>query len=284
MAIAVQSTANTTWTNAASLTITKPTGLAEGDLLVACLIAESEDWTVPSGWTEYVDLDNNWYLSLMYKVADSSDVAASNFTFTPASSDDVCGALLRVDGYAPTALFSDAETEVDANSATQYNWGVTIDPITDGELIIVIGAASQTNGANSVSSPAINGTNPTWTEVLDTYFDEGGGDGANGYVAYAIQTTQAQITSFTATLAAAQASTDGYGIIATLSPQTNATVNLTPLQTTSAHPNISGGATHDLTLLTTTTAMPNVTTSTQTKRWTGEDKSTRPTWTGETKS
>jgi hypothetical protein len=224
MAVAVQSSASTNWAQTATIVITKPTGLALDDLMVALIFCSTQDIDILSGWTELVDQDAaGGFSSLQYKIADSGDVAASNFTFTPASTAYIAGSILRIDGHAPTALFSDSETEADTNSATQYDWGVTLDPITNGELVIVGGLGEQCTASASVTAPTINGTNPTWTEVLDNSVDEGGLNYLNAYVAYAIQATATQITSFTATLTNTDASTDGYGIIATLSPQINVT-------------------------------------------------------------
>lgn len=242
MAIVIESSSTAGWATG-DCTITKPTGLAEGDLMIACICAEDDNINTLSGWTELQEASagsNQTSSSLQYKVADSGDVAASNFTFVRTNADgDTAGAILRVSGYAPTALFSDSETEVDINSATQIDAGVTLDPITNGELIIVVSCISQVSSTSAVSSPAINGTNPTWTEVLDTRVFQAGSDYAVAYIAYATQTTAAQITSFTATVSATTSSSDGATVIATLSPQTSVTGTFTHL---SVSPTLFSGA------------------------------------------
>lgn len=77
------------WT---SMVLTKPTGLTVGDVMLAAILQTSNtsnSWAPinpPSGWTLVHDIDSGvsrWNkLWVWRKVADSSDVAASNFTFT----------------------------------------------------------------------------------------------------------------------------------------------------------------------------------------------------------
>jgi hypothetical protein len=85
-------------TNSASqITITKPTGLAVGDLMVA-VIGKDDDVLInlPSGWSSPAGLwqgtssGNDLYSRIFYKVADAADVAASNFTWTFGDSGEDC--------------------------------------------------------------------------------------------------------------------------------------------------------------------------------------------------
>jgi hypothetical protein len=73
----------------ASVAITKPTGLAAGDYMLAWVsaAADSTSMTAPSGWSSLTsqasDQANNIPISTLYgKVANSTDAAAANFTFT----------------------------------------------------------------------------------------------------------------------------------------------------------------------------------------------------------
>jgi hypothetical protein len=89
-------------TNSASqITITKPTGLAVGDLMVA-VIGKDDDVLInlPSGWSSPAGLfygtasGNDLYSRIFYKVADAADVAASNFTWTFGDSGEDCSGTL----------------------------------------------------------------------------------------------------------------------------------------------------------------------------------------------
>lgn len=66
--------------------VTKPTGLAVGDLMLAFVAANKAGMTAPSGFTqigsEHDSSANAYSSDAYYKVATSGDVAASNFTFT----------------------------------------------------------------------------------------------------------------------------------------------------------------------------------------------------------
>lgn len=88
--------------------VTKPTGLAVGDLLLA-IIAKDDDLSMspPAGWT--TDFDGSGVAALacasfiFHKVADAADVAASVFTFT-GDSEDYVGRLYRISNVNGTPI------------------------------------------------------------------------------------------------------------------------------------------------------------------------------------
>ena len=103
-----------------SLVITKPTGLAAGDLLVFIGgTASGLSYNTPSGWTSQVASDTaNGNIQVLSKVADSSDAAASNFTFNISGTfSQGCGSLHRVSGASTNAPTS--ATGTGANDTTQ---------------------------------------------------------------------------------------------------------------------------------------------------------------------
>ena len=83
MAIVIESVStNSTW-NSGSTTITKPSGLAVGDLMVGVIGTNQGTGAItrPSGWTTIVELqrdigDYDGTNGSYYKVAEASDVAA----------------------------------------------------------------------------------------------------------------------------------------------------------------------------------------------------------------
>ena len=87
MAVALASFQNTT-SDGTALVLTKPVGLAVGDLLVAGIFVANQanntsSLNTPSGWTlqEAVEANTQFELAVYLKTATSGDVAASNFTF-----------------------------------------------------------------------------------------------------------------------------------------------------------------------------------------------------------
>jgi hypothetical protein len=102
--------------NATSITITKPTGIQTGDLMVAFLVGLSAVYTQPTsgGWTPVLADGGR---GITYKVATGSESSISNYTWTLGSSlqaygiilvyryaqFDVCGTLgtLAVNAVAP---------------------------------------------------------------------------------------------------------------------------------------------------------------------------------------
>src|SRR5690349_11871893 len=115
MAVAFQSV-QTASASSTTITITKPVSLAVGDLMVAHLVATGTSaqetatvsltgWTAISGTGQGDAGANTCTRNLPhYKIADSSDVAASNFTFTWTASMALRGAIYRITGANPTPL------------------------------------------------------------------------------------------------------------------------------------------------------------------------------------
>lgn len=162
MALSVASSSSNTATNATSVVVTKPTGLAEGDLMVAISydfdpVNNSTVPTLPSGWTS-IDLSGSPASirhRFMYKEASSSDAAASNFTFSFGNNhDEVGAAIIRVTG--DWIIFDDEDYLV---SSLQQRTG--------GLIIAALSEYGATDG--SYSGYTISGTNPTWTERFKVF-------------------------------------------------------------------------------------------------------------------
>lgn len=72
-----------------TITVAKPTGTREGDLLLASMYLSGKNttWTGDTGWTEVADQGANPNLRVAYKVAGSSE--AASYTFTAATSSNL---------------------------------------------------------------------------------------------------------------------------------------------------------------------------------------------------
>ena len=152
--------------------ITKPTGLAVGDLMVA-IVSQSYNVafpsaSTPSGWTSETSGFDPRAHGLFWKVADSSDVAASDFTFKDSANNHMTGALYRLSGADADedlsfAIFNGADT--DTNTTGTVATGIApvyaISHFFGGYLVI----DDATNG--TMSTYGLGGS-PTFTERIDT--------------------------------------------------------------------------------------------------------------------
>ena len=149
--------------------VTKPSGLAIGDLMILQFQQQST-LSVPSfsGWTlidsgsysfSTPSLMNN---GIFTKVADASDVAATNFTFTASSTSSThIAALYRITGMGTNPIITTSGVVVDSTSPSIT--GLT-QPTTDNLLLMLILGSNQGSG---VSNYAIANSNPTWNEIYD---------------------------------------------------------------------------------------------------------------------
>ena len=174
MAVDVRSSSNTGWATVNDVTVPKPTGLAVGDLMFFFLSTNGNNVSDAnlSGWT-YLGYQNGvgsaFASYLAYKFADSSDVAASNFTWNDIDSGTTSALGLIVAVYGNNNLTSLISTSVTttnttSNTSTPSLSGIT--PSSRGNNLII----QFWNGGSSVASVdsyAIATSNPTWTELAD---------------------------------------------------------------------------------------------------------------------
>lgn len=190
MAVAVQSTASTGLATATSTVITKPTGTAVGDLLIAFILSEIgvNQNSVPSGWSVLRTSETNVRLVSYYKIATSTEVAASNFTWGVSSSAVVGGGILRIDGFpAGDPFWADNGGAVSNSATPSVAAGVT--PSIANSLLIQAWGCTQ--GTGTLSTYAVATSDPTWTEA----FESTTADGAD----YTIGVAYANRTETTAT-------------------------------------------------------------------------------------
>jgi hypothetical protein len=257
MAATVASTAVTAETSATSITITKPTSLAATEMLIAVIM--EEDGGVPStpaGWTlvhsqASVSSMSSRTFAFFAKVADSSDAAASNFTFATSSGTHVLsGVLLRLTGAAEDTSLSVGGGNIAFNNTSMPTLSISVTPQTTDSVVVAVLGAGALSAASTVANPVISGTNPSWTELNQQT------DGNIIYATYyADQASAAEITSITGTITTRQSTTDDVMALISVGAATDASGGNTLLTTTgtlftqSGVSDVSGGNT----LLTTTT-------------------------------
>lgn len=171
-----------------SLVITKPSGLAAGDLMVAIAGSSNQgDFThattgadvtmSAAGWTKLnsvykTDQSPDSCLGVYYKTATSGDAAATDFTIWGTHSLVVAaygGAILRFSDAIVHSSYSDFDSTQDTNPTTvTVSGGVT--PVVANNILILAGFLGSSDNANtlSVSNYAVATSSPTWTERWDT--------------------------------------------------------------------------------------------------------------------
>lgn len=180
MAFTLRANSENTATNSTSLVITKPTGLAVGDLMVA-VIGKDDDVaisTFPTGFVLAGDTatfgtitGNDVRSWVGYKVAVQADVDATNFTWT-ADQEDWSGTI--------TAFQSDNGGQLVAVSAAVLRESdvtpisAAISAATSGNLLIgaCVSAQADSGGLGSTTAGYTLGGNP----------DTGQGNGDNGSI------------------------------------------------------------------------------------------------------
>lgn len=227
MAIVVESTSTGSASATDTLTITKPTGLAEDDLLIASLALHeagsgtSKTYSTPAGWTlvEQGSYTTETTHAVMWKYADGTDVAASNFTFTATGNASLQGALLRCTGHNPSNPVGTVDTE-DTTLANSTNFSGSLTAYTppdDGSLfLMLVGGWRSAFVSASVSGYTTSGV--SYTELYDS-----SGAGSNTAVvasAYGLQATAAEVSSYSATFNTSM--TDHSGILAVFIPPVDA--------------------------------------------------------------
>jgi len=265
-----------------SIVITKPSGLAAGDLMIAILAVTgpNEAYTA-TGWSQLFshNISNfNYKMNSLVKVADSSDAAATNFTFNVnASGDSKVGALLRITGSSFSGLAnisSDTDT-VASDTTPTYSGGVT--PVGSTALLIM-GCFS--GGLGTSSTYAITNNNPSWTERADI--------SVNDVEDISLSVATADYAFATATGDYSLSITDGTetgGYIIAVTESASVTVNpsvITPVATFPA-PSVSASANTSPAVITMAASLPSPTVTTADPEWSNQTKHSSS-WTDQNKS
>jgi len=281
MSVDFESVATKAFSTTDGCTVTKPSGLAEGDLMVGHIVVEGAGSTgdlLRSGWTSIVVFSDTEKTNIQYKIADSGDVAASNFTFGTDGSHKNAGAIYRISSGAPTAI--DAGTYDTTSAQTSHVFDTAdITPTFANSLILFL---FHTFGgtAGTTSAYAIVTSNPTWTEAYDLSDATGTDMMLSSAYANRVQTTSTGDASLTTS-----ASTNGRAVLIAIPEQVDVTVLPSALAQTLALPApvVSGGATIAAGVNTMTTTLPAVTVqAVQATVWTEESAPSDAGWSNET--
>lgn len=267
-----------------TLTITKPTGLVVGDLLFAQVgwrdVGSDYSSNTPSGWTLIQSVrgfdaspNTGGGNAAFYKVADSSDVAASNFSFTLSGSFNSCsavGILARIDGISPTAPVGESNAGggyyTSSSGATFSNAGIT-PSFADSFLIMCCHNTANTGG---FSSQAIATSNPSWTELVETNTGD-----TRIALTYATRPESTATGNFSWSVSGVDANSWAFGILVAIKSPSGVTVYPSTITSTGTlhTPTISGGAIVSPSTITATSEVKTPTVSE--KAWRRQTKSAK---------
>lgn len=251
MALVVESTSTNSSANAASVTVTKPSGVATGDLLVIVASKYASPAITCSGFTEAFNVSRNvgnltdFYLTILWRIADASDVAAANYSVQMAANDDGgIAAMFRISGWSggtPSFIFSDSDSSLYTNATTPATLGMSGIEIvrpSDGVLIMAhtINVGNTAPGISMASYTVTSAdSNPSWTELVDASVNVNANTADNYLsVAYAPFTANSIITAYAATLTESTTVDFGWGsfLVALCEPAaatgTNALLQVSP--------------------------------------------------------
>lgn len=214
MAIAFESISSTNAASGTSITLTKPTGLSVGDLMVMCSgFTQTSNLETKSGWTlaptnGAADASNE--LNVQYRIADSADVAASNFVFTLSSSAPYAAFLYRISGAVPTSdLLGDSWGDSIENDETPlFTFSDPVTPTFSNSMLIAVMCVNQAATGLSISGVTERG------EIL-----------ANKYLVTGSTTTvsTSDRTTLSATITGASATVDSVAALLSFNALKSAT-------------------------------------------------------------
>lgn len=175
MAYTISNLSQGTVATGAACTIPKPSGLAVNDLLIAQCIwynfSGVTSVTPASGWTqiEFTSVGGAGpATATFYKLATSTEVAASNFTFTSDGSGDRVniGAIFTIRG-AKESNPGYVKAEATGSSGTTITVGTITPSVASSLLLFFVAGGISAGGTQSFSAYACATSNPTWTELYD---------------------------------------------------------------------------------------------------------------------
>lgn len=194
---------------ATTITITKPTGLADGDLMVFAGVSSDQlgdpvTISTKSGWTLVNNVGGSGELAnIQYKVADSSDAAASNFVFTKSTNGQAAGALFRISNYFASSLVEDSATATTGAAAVDTTVALTpsLDFTVQNCLIIAaLAVGDNVSGSPATISAYTSTPTLTWTELVDMEAEFSDGNDVGGSIVYATNSGTTSLSAFGATL------------------------------------------------------------------------------------
>lgn len=274
MAIAIQTT-SIGETNGASLVITKPTGVVDGDLMIAVVGAIGAVTSAPSGWT-LVTSETTTNKLYIYRKAASSEGTDYTWGF---DNDGADGVIMRIDGHNSASPIGTTGTFNSQTNNANPTFTTGITPSVGDSLILMLGVYDG-GGGGSVATFSIVTSNPSWTARINTQM----ADGKGLFCASAVR-PQATATGNFSVTSDLSASTDWFGALISLPPNPDVTVSPSVITASTSlfSPTVTGTALVTPAVVTVTANIQAPTPSTPTPDWSNQSKSSTS-WTNQNQS
>lgn len=241
MAIAYQSKNSNGTTSGTTITVTKPTSTASGDLLIAHLVVQdaTASWTGLDGFTSINEVQGSGMASrICYKVADGTE--SDPFTFTTnanGSGDSKLAVVARITGARRNTSFVISANSGQANSSSTTVTTTALTPVEASSMLMFFASNGDTR---TTSGYAIATSNPSWTEIEES------SQGTLAFAsAYALRPEITSTGSATATLSSATAN---IGQMIVISEMPTGTTSDTIVTTENPKGNITGSTSEVITL------------------------------------
>lgn len=249
-----------------SITVTAPTGITTGDLLLIFVsgLKSGADFNIntPTGFTLMVGGGNasRYIVGSYYKVAVLADETAPNYTvsFGGAGIDDALISMHRVSGVASGSEISGSEVDVDnAATGTTPSFTTALTPQTAESLLFVVFAGRDLSITAEVTTSGYTLTPATTlTESVDIATRDGLSDGISMAVAYGDYDGTTEITNRAATFSQENNDVVSFIIVVNAPQDASGTVALHSVSPTFHAPTAEVGATGTNALLSISPTIP----------------------------
>jgi len=208
MAITVKqfSTVNSVGSASGSINISAPTGIATYDLLLMFVVGTTSSLYSSTGWTTYTSYSatgfSPFYYTVLYKIADSSDVSLSNssgsYTITtPSGTIWATASILSISGVKFSSPFTASYQKVSEEGYDYSVFGIDYVTQSSGLLLTFCGGSTRPftgfpDGTGVFNQPTykVAASNSGFSNILSMGFGTGGSgnNSMRGVIAY--QTVQ----------------------------------------------------------------------------------------------
>lgn len=250
-----------------TITLAKPTGLAEGDLMICILhtngggpFSTSDSFTSIGSASD----GTSSRMEIWGKLATAGDVADTQFQWTSGGtegSSTYLAHLIRVSGTLSGVANVLHNIDFNTSGSTSQTYTPGLTPLETDSLYIM--AIAQENATGSISDYAIANNNPTWTERAENT-ENSGSASARLAVATATPSSASASGDYSVTIGSSAAESYGALIVVNDTINVTTTLDIAGILTLSGNDHgfiLDGGVTIDAPgILTISTPEPTITT------------------------
>lgn len=171
MSALYQSSSVTNLINTGTLTISKPSGVVDGDLMIAIIHLYYNNSVItinaPAGWTSIrnTNATTNGASIRSYRRVASSEGSSYDWTASFANPTAWGGSIIRITDFNVTTPILTESGAGATGSTTSLTFADTVTPTAGYQLILFPVMAESATG--TMSSYAVATSNPSWTELYD---------------------------------------------------------------------------------------------------------------------